>query len=103
MVFICTVFTVINVCGFAHFMGLTIELVTSICLILSPGLALDYAAHVGVVFVSLQSGSRHERMQQTLEYDKGFLNSHISGTETDFFFLPEKLALLYSMEVLVPS
>ena len=86
MVFICTVFTVINVCGFANFMGLTIELVTSICLILSPGLALDYAAHVGVVFVSLQSGSRLERMQQTLEYDECFLNSHISGTETDFFF-----------------
>ena len=53
-------------------MGLTIELVTSICLILSPGLALDYAAHVGVVFVSLQLGSRHERMQQTLEYDECF-------------------------------
>ena len=67
MVFVCTVFTVVNVCGFAHFMDLTIELVTSICLILSPGLALDYAAHVGVVFASLQSGSRQEKMEQTLE------------------------------------
>jgi hypothetical protein len=33
-------FSVTNVCGFAYFMGLTIEIVTSIILILSVGLAL---------------------------------------------------------------
>merc|ERR1711983_729424 len=41
MVFISVVFSVTNVCGYAHFLGLTIEIVTSICLILSVGLALD--------------------------------------------------------------
>merc|ERR1719273_597927 len=67
LVFLCVVFTVINVCGFAHFMGLTIEIVTSIVLILSVGLALDYAAHVGVIFACLKSGTRQQKMQQTLE------------------------------------
>ena len=33
-------FSVTNVCGYAYFMGLTIEIVTSIILILSVGLAL---------------------------------------------------------------
>merc|ERR1712141_225267 len=67
LVFLCVVFTVINVCGFAHFMGLTIEIVTSIILILTVGLALDYAAHVGVIFACLKSGTRQQKMQQTLE------------------------------------
>lgn len=66
MVFVCVVLTVMNVCGFAHYMGLTIEIVTSIILILSVGLALDYAAHVGVIFACLTSGSREEKMRQTM-------------------------------------
>jgi predicted RND superfamily exporter protein len=44
-------FSVTNVCGYAYFMGLTIEIVTSIILILSVGLALDYAAHMAVCFL----------------------------------------------------
>ena len=67
MVFICVVFSVINVCGYAHFMGLTIEMVTSISLILSVGLALDYAAHYGVIFACLKTGTREEKMRISLE------------------------------------
>ena len=33
----------------------------------SNPLALDYAAHVGVVFACLKSGTRQQKMQQTLE------------------------------------
>ena len=67
MVFVCVVFSVINVCGYAHFMGLTIEMVTSISLILSVGLALDYAAHFGVIFSCLKTGTREEKMRKSLE------------------------------------
>ena len=55
LVLLSVVLTVSNVCGYAHFMGLTIEIVTSIILILSCGLALDYAAHIGVAYIC----SRH--------------------------------------------
>ncbi|TRY79298.1 hypothetical protein TCAL_08847, partial [Tigriopus californicus] len=58
-VLICVVFTVANVCGFAHFMGLTIEIVTSLILILSCGLALDYAAHIGEAAVSMGTAVFH--------------------------------------------
>ena len=46
MTICCVAFTVVNVVGFAHFMGLTIETVTSIITILSLGLAVDYCAHI---------------------------------------------------------
>ena len=68
MVFICVVFSVTNVCGYAHFLGLTIEIVTSITLILSVGLALDYAAHVGVIFSCQKYGTRQEKTKRTLGY-----------------------------------
>ena len=96
LVFVCVVFTVINVCGFAQFIGLNIEIITSICLILSPGknllhfipyflqfiavclniikllffsfpgLALDYAAHIGVMYACLKDGTRKQKMRITL-------------------------------------
>ena len=63
----CVTFTVINVAGFSHFMGLTIETVTSIILILSLGLAVDYAAHIAITFVCIKSGTRQEKAQITME------------------------------------
>ena len=50
-VLLSVVLTVVDVWGFAYFLGLTIEIVPSINLILSCGLALDYAAHIGVAYV----------------------------------------------------
>ena len=44
-----------------HFCGLTIEIVTPICLILAFGLAVDYSAHDGHKYVAL-AGSR-ERLR----------------------------------------
>ena len=49
-----------------QFIGLNIEIITSICLILSPGLALDYAAHIGVMYACLKDGSRKQKMRITL-------------------------------------
>lgn len=65
-VLICVVFTVANVCGFAHFMGLTIEIVTSLILILSCGLALDYAAHIGVAYLCAKGHTRKEKAKEAV-------------------------------------
>ena len=48
-----------NVGGYAHHTGLTLEFVTSINLLLTCGLALDYAAHIGVAFVCSKSTTRN--------------------------------------------
>jgi len=57
---------VTNVCGFAYFMGLTIEIVTSIILILSVGLALDYSAHMAVCFLCLKNSDRKVMAKMSL-------------------------------------
>jgi Niemann-Pick C1 protein len=57
-VLVCVIFTVVDVCGYSYFMGITIEIVTSIILILSCGLALDYAAHIGVAFMCSKEKTR---------------------------------------------
>ena len=65
-VLLSVVFSVSNVCGYAYFMGLTIEIVTSIILILSCGLALDYAAHIGVAYVCSRETARKGEKQNSL-------------------------------------
>ena len=67
LVLLSVVFTLINVCGYAYYMGLTIETCTSIILILTAGLALDFAAHVGVIFACFKTGTRQTKMRLTLE------------------------------------
>ena len=47
MVLTCVVFTLVNVGGFMHFWGLTIDTVSCIDLVLAIGLCVDYAAHIG--------------------------------------------------------
>ena len=60
------VFTVVNIAGYAHWLGLTLEIVTSILLILSCGLALDYAAHIGVAYAVGRTERRADRAHNAL-------------------------------------
>lgn len=46
------VMTVVDTAGFSKFVGLTVEIVTSVLFILCAGLALDYSAHVGVAYLA---------------------------------------------------
>jgi multidrug efflux pump subunit AcrB len=56
-VFASVALILVDIVGSMHFWGLTIEMVTSIDIILAVGLAVDYSAHVGHMYVAL-SGSR---------------------------------------------
>ena len=51
MVLLCVVLTLVNVGGFIHFWGLTIDTVSCINLIIAVGLCVDYAAHVAHNFM----------------------------------------------------
>lgn len=53
----CVCFTLVDLVGSMYFFGLTIEISTSIVIILCVGLAVDYSAHIGHKFTTLQ-GSR---------------------------------------------
>ena len=52
------VMTVSNVTGFSHFCGLTIEITSSVVLILCVGLGLDYSAHIGVAYLTSKAPTR---------------------------------------------
>ena len=58
----------VDVAGSMHFWGLTIDTVTTIILILAIGLAVDYSAHVGHMFMTVtgtRAGQSQTGRQQT--------------------------------------
>ncbi|KAF4533134.1 hypothetical protein B566_EDAN007945 [Ephemera danica] len=61
----CVCFTLVNLVGSMYLFGLTIEISTSIVIILCVGLAVDYSAHIGHKFTTLK-GTRDERAKDTL-------------------------------------
>ena len=61
----CVVLTLVNVGGFIHFWGLTIDTVSCTNIIISIGLCVDYSAHIAHAFLANQ-GSRNERVKTAL-------------------------------------
>lgn len=49
----CVLFTLIDLLGSMYYLGLTIEISSSIMILLCAGLSVDYAAHVGLEFTRL--------------------------------------------------
>ncbi|XP_072753049.1 patched domain-containing protein 3 isoform X2 [Anoplolepis gracilipes] len=61
----CVLFTLIDLVGSMYFLELTVEISSAIIILLCAGLAVDYAAHIGLEFIRL-SGSKQERALTTL-------------------------------------
>ncbi|XP_012942197.1 protein patched homolog 3 [Aplysia californica] len=66
LVFVCVVFTVMDVGGVLELWGTSIETASSILITLSVGLAVDYSAHVGHTFMTIR-GDRNNRAIETLK------------------------------------
>ncbi|XP_011338785.1 NPC1-like intracellular cholesterol transporter 1 isoform X2 [Ooceraea biroi] len=64
-ILLCVLFTLLNVCGFMYFWGLTIDLVSCIGLELAVGLSVDYAAHVAHAFLNAESREGDENARTT--------------------------------------
>ena len=58
--------TLIDVTGFMHFWGLTIDVVSCVTLVISVGLSIDYAAHVAHTFLVSTEEDRNLRAIETL-------------------------------------
>ncbi|XP_046825496.1 patched domain-containing protein 3-like isoform X1 [Vespa crabro] len=68
-ILLCVLLTLLNVCGFMYFWGLTIDIVSCIGLELAVGLSVDYAAHVAHAFLnasSLEKKKDQDRKIRTL-------------------------------------
>ena len=56
IVLLCVLLTLVNVGGFIHFWGLTIDTVSCTNIIISIGLCVDYSAHIAHAFLANQAG-----------------------------------------------
>lgn len=66
LVFLCVVMTIVDVLGCMNMWGLAIDSVSVIQLVVSVGLCVDYAAHIGHSFMKTPGNSRGERVVSTL-------------------------------------
>ena len=57
VVMICVTMTLVDVMGYMHFWGLTIDVVSSVIIIISIGLCVDYSAHIAHAFLSVQGAT----------------------------------------------
>lgn len=60
-ILLCVLLTLLNVCGFMYFWGLTIDIVSCIGLELAVGLSVDYAAHVAHAFLNASSKENNDQ------------------------------------------
>ncbi|KAJ8669003.1 hypothetical protein QAD02_000262 [Eretmocerus hayati] len=68
-ILLCVLLTLLDVCGFMYFWGLTIDIVSCIGLELAVGLSVDYAAHVAHAFLNASGdgGFGNDRRSRALK------------------------------------
>ena len=59
LVLICVVFTLIDVVGILHLWGITVDVPSCSCIVMSVGLCVDYSAHIAHAFL-VSSGKRND-------------------------------------------
>ena len=60
----------VGIMGTIHFWGLTIDIVTTMFLVLAVGLSVDYSSHIGHTFI-IRSGTRKGKLRKTDPKGKG--------------------------------
>ena len=60
----------VGIMGTIHFWGLTIDIVTTMFLVLAVGLSVDYSSHIGHTFM-ITSGTRKGKLRKTDPKGKG--------------------------------
>lgn len=78
-VFTCIAFTLIDLLGLMYFWGLTVEISSSIIVILAAGLAIDYSAHIGHTFTTVHGSksSKQKQQQRTKNDNLKQIPSHV--------------------------
>ena len=94
-VFLALAMIFVNIVGYMHFWGLSIDSVTVIMLVIALGLAVDYSAHIGRAYLE-KRGTPDERIVRTLE-DMGvavwngalstFMAVIVLGSSSSYVFL----------------
>jgi len=67
IIIFCVVVTLVNVGGFMHWWGLTIDTVSCTMLVIAIGLCVDYSAHIAHRYL-IETGNKDEKVVKTLEH-----------------------------------
>ena len=51
MVLLCVILTLVDLVGFLHFWGITIDTLSCVNIVLAVGLCIDYSAHIAHAFI----------------------------------------------------
>ncbi|XP_025830631.1 protein patched homolog 1 isoform X2 [Agrilus planipennis] len=65
-ILLCTLLTIIDVCGFMQNWDVSIDMVACIGLELAIGLCVDYSTHIGHTFLTTEGSSREQRSLKTV-------------------------------------
>ena len=78
-VIFCVILSLVDVAGFMHFWGVTIDTVSCINLVIAIGLCVDYSAHIAHRFNEEKAVSKNKRVQLALtNIGPAVLNAGIS-------------------------
>ena len=117
LVMFCVVLSLVDVGGFMHFWGITIDTVSCVNLIIAIGLCVDYSAHIAHRFTEEKGHSKNKRVQTALtNIGPAVLNggistflafvllagskSHVFSTFFKIFFLVVTFGLFQGLVVL---
>ena len=78
-VFLCVTLNLVNVVGFMHFWGLTIDIVASTNIIISVGLCVDFSAHVAHSFMHNRqvNFSKNEKFREIDWFSKELISRNL--------------------------
>ena len=51
LVFLTVLLTLVNIVGFLHFWGITVDIISCVNIVLAVGLCVDYSVHIGHAFI----------------------------------------------------
>merc|ERR1712032_1610444 len=78
IVLVCVAVTLVDLCGYMHFWGLTIDVISAVDIIIAIGLCVDYAVHICHAFLTVD-GTKRERAQAALvDMGPAVLNGGVS-------------------------
>jgi len=78
IVLFCVAITLVDLCGYMHFWGLTIDVVSAVNVIIAIGLCVDYSVHICHAFLTL-SGTKKERAHAAMvDMGPAVLNGGVS-------------------------
>ena len=113
IIIFCVLLTLVDVGGFLHFWGITIDTVSCNNLVIAIGLCVDYSVHITHWFL-YESGTRNERMRATVQnigpavFNGGFSTflafillagsrSHVFSSFFKIFFLVVTFGLFHGL------